>query len=410
MVNLNAIIKAPSSPIASKSTSGSGPSDAHAAGSFGDLLAQHVEGNPANPAVNTQTSIRPTREVATSTAGKTPGDKKTPAMPDATPNMPGDMLALLQSTPVNTPVEAKQVPAENAALTLQDAPDKKTVASTPAVGLYGNAAILPPQDIRNAVGNNNSSDAKTGKDIATKPDTNGMTNRANDLRATPDTAAAKSGKAQVSPAGESEFATKLMTEHTVKSADAMQIVTSHQVSATTTPDLASFAARSMLHDTSLASNSANAAQQTVNTPLGNAGWTDDFTQKINWMTTNQKDQVAELHLNPPDLGPLNVVLKVSDNQATATFTSPHSAVREAVENAIPKLREILADNGITLGNTTVSDQTPRDNGANASLDQRTRNPDGGWAEHGRRQSDTDTAPVPQASATKRHNGLVDTFV
>ncbi|MEQ1674790.1 MAG: flagellar hook-length control protein FliK, partial [Candidatus Nitrotoga sp.] len=101
------------------------------------------------------------------------------------------------------------------------------------------------------------------------------------------------------------------------------------------------------------------ALQTIATPLGKDGWSDEFTQKISWMSS-QKNQVAELHLNPPDLGPLDVVLKISDNQATAVFMSSHSAVRDAVENALPKLREILADNGITLGNTTVSDQSPQD--------------------------------------------------
>ncbi|MDP1996718.1 MAG: flagellar hook-length control protein FliK, partial [Gallionella sp.] len=73
-------------------------------------------------------------------------------------------------------------------------------------------------------------------------------------------------------------------------------------------------------------------RQAMTTPLGNNNWANEFSQKINWMST-QQNQIAELHLNPPDLGPLDVVLKVSGNQATALFTSPHGAVRDAVENA-----------------------------------------------------------------------------
>ncbi|HEU0282236.1 MAG TPA: flagellar hook-length control protein FliK, partial [Gallionella sp.] len=109
----------------------------------------------------------------------------------------------------------------------------------------------------------------------------------------------------------------------------------------------------------LTNNTSISAPPTIATPLGNNGWADEFSQKISWIST-QQNQVAELHLNPPNLGPLDVVLEISDNQATALFTSPHGAVRDAVENALPKLREILADNGITLGNTTISDQPPRD--------------------------------------------------
>ena len=150
------------------------------------------------------------------------------------------------------------------------------------------------------------------------------------------------------------------------------------------------------------------AKNYISTPLGTEGWKNEFTQKISWMTTSQLDQVAELHLNPPDLGPLSVVLKISDNQATATFTSAHSAVREAVENAMPKLREILADNGITLGNTTVSDQSPRDNNASSFSGQQS------FAQGSRTplpNTDVILATAPQVRVTqgRRHNGMVDTF-
>lgn len=145
--------------------------------------------------------------------------------------------------------------------------------------------------------------------------------------------------------------------------------------------------------------------QTITTPLGNSSWSDEFSQKISWMGT-QQNQVAELHLNPPDLGPLDVVLKISDNQATALFTSPHGAVREAVENALPKLREMLADNGITLGNTTVSDQPPRDREAQESAAQGP-----GTGKHGGNggSAKAEGALTSAAAAARRHNGMVDTF-
>ena len=149
-------------------------------------------------------------------------------------------------------------------------------------------------------------------------------------------------------------------------------------------------------------------RQTIASPLGSSGWADEFSQKINWIST-QQNQIAELHLSPPDLGPLDVVLKISDNQATALFTSPHSAVREAVENALPKLREILADNGITLGNTTVSDQPPRGRDAERFMDQGsgTGTQRGGSGEApGTEDSLTATAQIAPA---RRHNGMVDTF-
>lgn len=147
--------------------------------------------------------------------------------------------------------------------------------------------------------------------------------------------------------------------------------------------------------------------QTISSPLGGSGWTNEFSQKITWMGT-QQNQIAELHLNPPNLGPLDVVLKISDNQATALFTSPHSAVRDAVENALPRLREMLADNGITLGNTMVSDQSPRDRSADGFMNH-------GFGAAARRETSDETLGATETSTTaqvvpaRQHNGMVDTF-
>ena len=155
-----------------------------------------------------------------------------------------------------------------------------------------------------------------------------------------------------------------------------------------------------------AGNKITDSLQTIATPFNSSAWADDFSQKISWMST-QQSQVAELHLNPPDLGPLNVILKISDSQATALFMSPHSAVRDAVENAIPKLREILADNGIMLGNATVSDQPSRDRHANEHINQGS----GASAQH---EASVDTPkltalPDARIMPARRHNGMVDTF-
>lgn len=147
---------------------------------------------------------------------------------------------------------------------------------------------------------------------------------------------------------------------------------------------------------------------TVNTPLGGNGWAEDFSQQISWLST-QKNQVAELHLNPPNLGPLDVVLTITDKQATIQFSSPHGAVRDAVENALPKLREVFADNGIMLGNTTVSDQTPRERNAAGFLNQDA--PPGAPRE----TADDATLSVSMApidtpvSSGRRHIGMIDTF-
>ena len=146
-----------------------------------------------------------------------------------------------------------------------------------------------------------------------------------------------------------------------------------------------------------------ATQLVIDTPVTQKQWGNEFSQKITWMAT-QQDQHAELHLNPAQLGPVDVVIKVSGDQATAQFTSAHAAVREVIEQSIPKLREMLADNGIMLGNTTVSDQAPREQRGEFG-NQRQTAPNGRVLE-----------PVPSnmsdtrvVSPLSRHNGMVDTF-
>ena len=148
---------------------------------------------------------------------------------------------------------------------------------------------------------------------------------------------------------------------------------------------------------------AQATQLVIDTPVTQKQWGNDFSQKITWMAT-QHDQHAELHLNPAQLGPVDVVIKVSGDQATAQFTSAHAAVREVIEQSIPKLREMLADNGIMLGNTTVSDQAPREQRGEFG-NQRQTAPNGRVLESATSNISETRAVTPLG----RHNGMVDTF-
>lgn len=100
----------------------------------------------------------------------------------------------------------------------------------------------------------------------------------------------------------------------------------------------------------------------INMPVGATGWDAELGQKVVWMI-NDKQHVAELRVNPPELGPLDIKLTIDDHQTTAVFASPHSAVREAVESALPRLREVLAESGIMLGNASVTADSPRDGSA-----------------------------------------------
>ncbi|VWC27305.1 flagellar hook-length control protein FliK [Burkholderia lata] len=143
--------------------------------------------------------------------------------------------------------------------------------------------------------------------------------------------------------------------------------------------------------------------------VGTPDWTDALSQKVVFLS-NAHQQSAELTLNPADLGPLQVVLRVADNNAHALFVSQHPQVREAVEAALPKLREAMEAGGLGLGSATVSDggfasqqQNPQQTFAGGQSPRR------GSGGSSAADAPLDVAQSAPAAASVSRAGLVDTF-
>jgi len=94
----------------------------------------------------------------------------------------------------------------------------------------------------------------------------------------------------------------------------------------------------------------------VELPVSPGAWADKVNDKIIWLA-NQKIQFAEIHLNPQDLGPMEVKISVQNDQATVTFNSQHQGVRELLELNVNRLREMMSENGVDLAHVDVSDQS-----------------------------------------------------
>ncbi len=91
---------------------------------------------------------------------------------------------------------------------------------------------------------------------------------------------------------------------------------------------------------------------TVNSP----NWGQAVAQRIAWLASNGI-QSAELKLNPPELGPVEVKISVSSDQTNINFSSQHASIREALELSVHRLREMLESNGLNLADVNVSDQS-----------------------------------------------------
>jgi len=93
----------------------------------------------------------------------------------------------------------------------------------------------------------------------------------------------------------------------------------------------------------------------IKTAMHDPSWKSDLGDRVAWMAKN-KIPAAEIKINPAQLGPIEIKVTVNNDQASVTMIANHGTTREALEAAIPRLREILSDSGLQLADTDVSSQ------------------------------------------------------
>lgn len=183
---------------------------------------------------------------------------------------------------------------------------------------------------------------------------------------------------------------------------AVIVDTAAQASAPTQPTVSPWA------DT-LANRTAEAArteapQFPVRTPVSQSGWADDVGNRMVWMAGKELGR-AELILTPPHLGRVEITLNVNGDQTTAHFVTATPAAREAIEQSIPRLRELMTDAGLNLGQVNVS--------ANGTNDPSQEQRSWGGPQRGARQvAVDDTAEVvglARPAWSQSGRGMVDTF-
>ena len=134
----------------------------------------------------------------------------------------------------------------------------------------------------------------------------------------------------------------------------------------------------------------------VATPAGSPAWPEEVGSRVSWMVRQHESQ-AELTLTPPQLGRIEVSITVSGEQTSAQFVTATPAARELIEQNLPRLREILEQSGISLGQADVGTSGQRGEG-------------GQHTPRGRLGGDANAAsPGAPALWQRRGEGLVDTF-
>jgi flagellar hook-length control protein FliK len=140
----------------------------------------------------------------------------------------------------------------------------------------------------------------------------------------------------------------------------------------------------------------------LNSPVGSAAWRDELAGQLAhevglaWMTHRGLES-GSLRVSPEHLGPVEVQITVQNGDASVWFGASHPDTRAALEQALPRLREMFANQGLTLTDSGVSRESPRNQTRSAAP----QSVAGVTA--------TGTSEVSATAAARLSLGLIDTY-
>lgn len=140
-------------------------------------------------------------------------------------------------------------------------------------------------------------------------------------------------------------------------------------------------------------------QSDVRVPVGQPQWSQAVGERVLWLAA-QNLTSAELRLDPPDLGPMQVRVTMNNDQVNVSFSSQQVAVREALDQGAQRLREMFNEQGLKLGDVNVSDQSE---GRQFGRDRETE----GQGRRGSGAGEEDDAPLIQSQLVSMR--LVDHY-
>lgn len=135
---------------------------------------------------------------------------------------------------------------------------------------------------------------------------------------------------------------------------------------------------------------------------GAAGFAEAFCARVQLEIAAGR-AAATIEVSPPDLGPVELRIRVADGAAHVACSAPHAVAREAIAQALPQLRDMLAAQGLALGETSVGAELPArdDSGWSGAGD--------GTGGGGARESASAPALAEIAVPPSPRRGLVDVF-
>lgn len=98
---------------------------------------------------------------------------------------------------------------------------------------------------------------------------------------------------------------------------------------------------------------ATVVEATLQSRPGEPAFANELAAQVSVMVQGEVHS-ARLELNPAELGPIRIDLNLQGGNADISFAAAHAGTREGIEQALPELRELLAQQGVQLGEAGIS--------------------------------------------------------
>ncbi|WP_337054202.1 flagellar hook-length control protein FliK [Pseudoxanthomonas sp. USHLN014] len=157
-------------------------------------------------------------------------------------------------------------------------------------------------------------------------------------------------------------------------------------------------------DRPLTANAVTATPMSMPAQLDD-GFDDSFGTRIAWMA-EQKLGHAEIRLNPEHAGPIDVRIQLDGTQVNAAFHSANADVRQALEASLPRLRDLLGQQGLQLGNADIGQRQQSGQQQDQGAAPRSQGQSFGSDAFGNGRA---TAQASVAPVTVRSRGLLDEY-
>lgn len=96
-----------------------------------------------------------------------------------------------------------------------------------------------------------------------------------------------------------------------------------------------------------------APEATLTSPMGSEEWQMDLGTQLVAMI-EKGDQSAVINLSPAELGPVQIDIAVREGEVSVAFAAQVADTRSAIEASLPRLRDMLAGEGLSLRNSDIN--------------------------------------------------------